>query len=223
MAQLSCTFVKSKECFHSLKRWCLSVQDLPAPGWQVTLVSWTNGFHWRHFSVMSTEVLSSTWWIVEEPLMLVRSWCKLASLSLLLLFCLNNIVQVKFLLRSSLRCLSLAAYIMSSALVCTEWLLEAEAASACAVSLLWNDEQPPDLQQLPFLCSGWPPCNLHLCRMFYMISLALCSSLDSLFLQQLKNSPRIGISREGVCLSVGTSGRDLSICLMLGMLSHSSP
>lgn len=32
MAQLSCTtFVKSKECFHSLKSWgswCLSVQDL---------------------------------------------------------------------------------------------------------------------------------------------------------------------------------------------------
>lgn len=148
---------------------------------------------------LSTEVLSNTGWIVEESLMLVRSWYKLSSPSLLLLFCLNNILQVKFLLRSS-GVFSLAAYIMSSALVYTEWLLEAEPAFVCAVSLLWNDEQPPGLQQLPFLCSAWPPCNFHLCRVLYMISLALCSSLESLFLQQLKNSPRIEISREGVCL-----------------------
>lgn len=61
--------------------------------------------------------------------------------------------------------------------------------------------------------------------MFYMISLAPCSSLESLLLQELKNSPRMEISRgEEVLFAYNeTSARNLNVFLLLVTLPHSSP
>lgn len=58
--------------------------------------------------------------------------------------------------------------------------------------------------------------------MFYMISLAPCSSLESLLLQELKDSPRMEISREEVLFAYyETSARDLNVFLLLVTLPHS--